>query len=203
METERQKISPAMYFAFAGNDRALWCAIIGQRLYHSKFGSGTILGVEQGENVYVRVQFDSLVESAVKGITDTIELASKAFVENITDLTLPADLLEKVQAFEQQRQEEEQRKQEEKQRRQEELERAAQLSPEELLISKHRAHVSRVGVPYLGTRRSTGKSIRKTHCWKCTIPIDNITFFECVSCGWIICDCGACGCGFPTRYERP
>jgi hypothetical protein len=102
METECQRINPATYFAFAGGDQVLWRAIIGQRLTHSKFGSGTILEIEQGENIYVRVQFDYPVQSATTGITDTIELASKAFVENITDLTLPADLLEKVQAFEQQ-----------------------------------------------------------------------------------------------------
>lgn len=37
---------------------------------------------------------------------------------------------------------------------------------------------------------------RHTHCYACRRDIDNLTFYECTRCEWIICLCGACGCGF-------
>lgn len=53
--------------------------------------------------------------------------------------------------------------------------------------------------------RKTGKSgeekivnarwDRATHCYSCksSITMPNL---ECTSCNWIICECGACGCGY-------
>lgn len=51
-------------------------------------------------------------------------------------------------------------------------------------------------------RKNLGVSIkpsfkqRETHCYYCTNNIDNTKFLECNSCSWIICPCGACGCGY-------
>lgn len=39
---------------------------------------------------------------------------------------------------------------------------------------------------------------RETHCYSCKGDLDNAEDLECAACGWIICSCGACGCG----YER-
>jgi len=38
---------------------------------------------------------------------------------------------------------------------------------------------------------------RITHCWNCKKPLDNESYSECDSCGWITCpSCGACGCNY-------
>ena len=182
---ENQRTDPQAFYNFANKDQGLWHAIIGQRITHSKFGNGTIFDIGSGDDIYVWVRFDDPVVSAVRGPTDTIELASRVFEEHITELTLPSDLAEKVLVYEQQKQALAKQRQEEV-RRQE----------EEVLVAKHRRHMAQVGVPYRGMRKRVGENIRKTHCWKCKMPIDNAKFDECITCGWIICDCGACGCGF-------
>lgn len=40
------------------------------------------------------------------------------------------------------------------------------------------------------------RSLRVTHCYACKRHLDNQTFLECSACNWIICNCGACGCGY-------
>jgi hypothetical protein len=36
------------------------------------------------------------------------------------------------------------------------------------------------------------------HCYSCKSLLTNATELECASCGWILCKCGACGCGYVT-----
>lgn len=45
----------------------------------------------------------------------------------------------------------------------------------------------------------SAKAHREAHCYSCKRSIDNETYYECEACGWIICPCGACGCGFDSR----
>ena len=53
------------------------------------------------------------------------------------------------------------------------------------------------GLPPQTLRRSTReRSHRITHCWSCKSPLDNSIDLECPACNWIICACGACGCGW-------
>ena len=37
---------------------------------------------------------------------------------------------------------------------------------------------------------------RVTHCYSCKRHLDSKVFLECSACHWIICGCGACGCGY-------
>lgn len=39
-------------------------------------------------------------------------------------------------------------------------------------------------------------SHRVSHCWNCKHTVDNHYQYECSTCGWIICSCGACGCSY-------
>ena len=39
---------------------------------------------------------------------------------------------------------------------------------------------------------------RQPHCYECSEKLDNEYDLECSRCGWIICHCGACGCGHPV-----
>jgi len=36
---------------------------------------------------------------------------------------------------------------------------------------------------------------RSTWCWACKQPLDSRHDLEHVECGWLVCSCGACGCG--------
>jgi hypothetical protein len=48
------------------------------------------------------------------------------------------------------------------------------------------------------------RELRVTHCYSCQAAISNSDLVECTRCRWIVCDCGACGCGhssFRERYE--
>lgn len=39
---------------------------------------------------------------------------------------------------------------------------------------------------------------RTTHCYRCKSNLDNSINLECSACRWIVCYCGACGCGWQT-----
>jgi len=65
------------------------------------------------------------------------------------------------------------------------------------LEKKHRAFLESLNINYSGVSFVTeGKHPRVTHCWNCKNPLDNSIDLECKSCGWILCSCGACGCGY-------
>lgn len=47
-----------------------------------------------------------------------------------------------------------------------------------------------------GYTRHESDDGRFSNCFACGNAINNIDYPECESCGWIICDCGACGCSY-------
>lgn len=62
--------------------------------------------------------------------------------------------------------------------------------------AKHAMHLERMGMKNVGVRQSESHRVhRTTHCWSCKESLDNHHDLECAGCGWIICECGACGCG--------
>lgn len=64
-------------------------------------------------------------------------------------------------------------------------------------LENHRAFLERLGVAPAGTRpRSIYKPPRNPFCYACYEDLDSTVEFECVACGWLICQCGACGCGY-------
>lgn len=65
------------------------------------------------------------------------------------------------------------------------------------LTERHKRFVNSSGKTYRGIRKATkGKRYRSTHCYLCAGHLDSDTDVECVECGWLLCRCGACGCGF-------
>lgn len=77
------------------------------------------------------------------------------------------------------------------------LERVA--PPREQTTTRHKEFLSRKGIVYRGVRRpSKYRQQRITHCYSCKSDLDNKIDLECCACSWILCECGACGCG----YER-
>lgn len=62
---------------------------------------------------------------------------------------------------------------------------------------RHQSFVESLGRTYQGTSAiSIIRKHRITHCYSCKSNLDNTIDFECNSCGWIVCSCGACGCGY-------
>jgi hypothetical protein len=59
----------------------------------------------------------------------------------------------------------------------------------------HRRFVENLGIPYSGTSTSS-RTRRITHCYSCKSHLDNAIDTECNTCQWIVCSCGACGCGY-------
>lgn len=47
-----------------------------------------------------------------------------------------------------------------------------------------------------GVRPATNRRRRLTHCYNCKTTLDSSIDVECNECGWLVCDCGACGCGY-------
>ena len=72
--------------------------------------------------------------------------------------------------------------------------RLAKLTPAE----RHKERLEKLGKEYLGVRPATHDPLRRrvTHCYVCRKHLDNSIDIECVKCDWILCTCGACGCGF-------
>lgn len=63
--------------------------------------------------------------------------------------------------------------------------------------AKHKLRLDRLGIHYQGTSNAApGRGRRAAHCYLCKRPLDNAINVECAVCGWIICHCGACGCGY-------
>lgn len=56
-------------------------------------------------------------------------------------------------------------------------------------------------LPQAELRFSNQKKQRKTHCWNCKKYLETGLFLECSSCGWLVCRCGACGCGRDENSE--
>lgn len=66
-------------------------------------------------------------------------------------------------------------------------------------IERHKIYLIEHGKEYSGVSQNINKKHRVTHCYSCAEGLDSSLHIECNSCNWLICYCGACGCG----YERP
>lgn len=63
-------------------------------------------------------------------------------------------------------------------------------------IEKHKEYLIKFGKHYSGITQNSDKTHRVTHCYACKDNLDSSLHIECNSCNWLICYCGACGCGF-------
>ena len=68
------------------------------------------------------------------------------------------------------------------------------------IISAHKEFLKEEELPYKGTHKNT-RSHRVSHCYKCGHRLDNEIDTECNACNWIVCSCGACGCGTSWRQH--
>tara|TARA_B100000674_G_scaffold334961_1_gene279735 strand:- start:644 stop:1273 length:630 start_codon:yes stop_codon:yes gene_type:complete len=70
----------------------------------------------------------------------------------------------------------------------------------EIISLRHKSFLKKIGyVNYNDKKTFKAKSKRKTHCYNCKEDLDSFMNLSCLDCKWILCICGACGCGF--KYE--
>ena len=86
-------------------------------------------------------------------------------------------------------------------------EREARISRQERerleLIARHEAFVAKSGKTYQGFITSSKvRNPRITHCYSCFEDLDSRADVECKACGWLVCNCGACGCGWSGHKDR-
>lgn len=81
----------------------------------------------------------------------------------------------------------------------EELTQESLDSQTQLRKEKHKIFLNSCKSSYKGTQVSSKSHHRITHCYNCKHELNNKFDLECVACRWIICNCGACGCGY-TSY---
>lgn len=74
---------------------------------------------------------------------------------------------------------------------------------EELAIEEHAKRLAKLGLNNSGVRRAKEGSerVRATHCYSCKKALDGAVEVVCVSCSWMLCECGACGCGFVRSHS--
>ncbi len=63
-------------------------------------------------------------------------------------------------------------------------------------IRNHKEFIEKLGLEYQGVQPLEPKHRRITHCYACKGHIDSNINIQCASCGWLICSCGSCGCGY-------
>ena len=64
----------------------------------------------------------------------------------------------------------------------------------------HQNYLRKVGKPSASLRPAERSSGRNTHCFRCKTHLESGSHFECSACGWLVCTCGACGCG--STYNK-
>lgn len=66
--------------------------------------------------------------------------------------------------------------------------------------ARHKQRMKDLGRRYSGVadvaEKGEGRRVRKTQCYDCKKPLETGFFLECSACAWMICICGACGCGY-------
>ena len=66
-------------------------------------------------------------------------------------------------------------------------------------IENHKTAVAQSGRLYSGYTVTCDSKPRVTHCYSCHKPLDSRMDIQCNSCGWLVCHCGACGCGYYAK----
>ena len=71
---------------------------------------------------------------------------------------------------------------------------------ENAIIKNHQRFLQRKGINNVEAievyRAQSIQRDRQTHCYSCARTLSSFEDLSCSACNWILCSCGACGCGF-------
>lgn len=166
--------SVSQFTKVAGQNPLIWKQIIGRFVTHREYGKGRVTDLATSK-IYVFF--------ADKTDRQRMYFRRAEFVESFIAIE-PAFDLEEIKELKEQYEESIRKRDEEKRR----LE-------EQIRGEKHRQFLESINVLYKGAKHAP-KSHRITICYKCKSNLDNTIELTCANCGWIICECGACGCGY-------
>lgn len=157
-------INPSIFLEYSLSNLQVWLALIGQKIKHSIYGRGTIKEIQLSDNIrdsIAIIQFDQLTGLTGMNKADTKKFGLIAFNgQLITELSLPAELIEDVLAFETDKlQLELQRREEQLQR--EEAERQQQLEREANARDEFRLAQNEQELKRFGEKQDRAKSIQK------------------------------------------
>lgn len=162
------------------NDSGEIDSVIGFQAIHRKLGSGTVISLDEN---YVYVKFDGCDEIQRYLIKGFLRQQGEYFLHSVVGLEDAVGKHLKLL------------KAQERKRRKDDA-KASEL----LMLDRHKANLAKIGRDYLGVRPSSeSRAHRVSHCYSCKKTVDNTVDVECVSCSWILCRCGACGCGWSGR----
>ena len=102
-------VDGAAFFRFAREELSAWEAIVGQRIAHEEFGTGTVIKAQVRtclkESVFT-IRWDKAVTSVRGIVSNEIRYIALVFDGSaITELTLPPDLIDRMQHWERVQQE--------------------------------------------------------------------------------------------------
>lgn len=80
------------------------------------------------------------------------------------------------------------------------LEQLGSESQKKAVINAHKAFLKKHHIGHKGTRIGFTQRA-EPECYHCKRANDGSIDLECVICGWVICSCGACGCGVEKESE--
>ena len=179
--------------SWAGKKLSRGEKIVGVVIIHSKWGRGIIENVEkniQKDEVSIYIRLDNEVNTLSSGLTTLIKLAPESFRESIIDfLVISSDVCYEIELYAIERAENEL-----KAKRAEEKNRLQEL--ENKVAKRHKQFLADLKLPNYGSYKNVKAKSRETHCYKCKRHLISKIMLQCKKCRWMICNCGACGCGY-------
>lgn len=203
MTEEFHRVSAKGFAFLARGDETLWDRLLGATVEHQAHGVGRISAIEYRRN------YTPLITLDFGGVRK--QWPPKSFETGKVHLLVDSSLAPLVEAAEVERDAEErasiEAKRLEDERREAALIEAVRwrsLSPEERrqeqmvnLEKRHKRFLEELGVGFKGVRpASRSRFHRVSRCYSCHEELDNSVDVECMACNWILCMCGACGCGY-------
>lgn len=65
---------------------------------------------------------------------------------------------------------------------------------------RHALFLRKMGRTNHGVQAANSTKVKRvTHCYSCRNQLDSQVDIECSACQWILCTCGACGCGWTPK----
>jgi hypothetical protein len=73
---------------------------------------------------------------------------------------------------------------------------------EAVIARNHRAFLEKSGITPADTisHYTTAEHPRVTHCYSCQHGLSSAVNLACKKCRWLLCSCGACGCGYTSYW---
>ena len=181
MNNDTVTIEGYVFANLAQNNQDILDMVVDCVVIHPKYGQGKITRIVKRDNylpiIYILFNSDY---SELKFNSDSFKNSE------ITPINVPKQFIDVIyQRKKEQEMQTEFAKQEEERKRKAEA------------IENHKTFLLNRKIEYKGIRdKSKLNPHRVTCCYICKKRLDNSIDVECSRCGWIICSCGACGCGW-------